>query len=403
MKMELTTAFRVRFVVKILRKREETIMARHGENIRKRKDGRWEGRYQVYDESRGKLVYRSIYGRTYKEVKEKLAVHRNCLEKLVKTEKTDTISENPDVTAQILFSDAAEEWLIKVKDTKKHSTYVKYSIIYRTYLEKQLQNANLHNITDLLVKEVFSGHFSDSTQKSIRCVLNQILKFASQKYFIPVPNLQIQLTSEKRRSVEVFTRGEQARLLSVIYREMDISKMAVLMCLYTGLRLGELCSLKWSDIDFVNRLVKVNSTVQRLYTEGCHTKTILMESVPKSECSRREIPLPAEVLELLVSFQDNGEYVFGGNKPMEPRTLQNHFKRITRESGLPEKNFHMLRHTFATNCIEEGIDVKSLSEILGHSDVQITLNRYVHPSMDTKRKHLNALSLFYGQIYGQVK
>ena len=87
---------------------------------------------------------------------------------------------------------------------------------------------------------------------------------------------------------------------------------------------------------------------------------------------------------------------------MEPRTLQYHFKKILKEADLTDKNFHILRHTFATNCIEGGTDVKSLSEMLGHSDVQITLNRYVHPTMDTKRRHLDVLSLFYGQIYGQV-
>lgn len=86
---------------------------------------------------------------------------------------------------------------------------------------------------------------------------------------------------------------------------------------------------------------------------------------------------------------------------MDPRTMQNHFKRLLQSAGLPDRNFHILRHTFATNCIEGGTDVKSLSEILGHSDVQITLNRYVHPSMDTKRKYMDVLSLFYGQIYGQ--
>lgn len=401
--MEFTTAFMVRFVVKIQRKREEIHMARHGENIRKRKDGRWEGRYLTYSEAKGKQIYRSVYGRTYKEVKEKLSAHKNCLGNTAEAEKIAILAKSPDISAKILFSDVAKEWLIKVKDTKKHSTYVKYMIIYTNHLEKLFQTISLHKITDLLVKEVFLESLSESTRKSIWCVLNQILKFASQKYFIPTPNLKIPVSSEHRRPVEVLSRGEQAQLFSVIYQDMNISKMAVLLCLYIGLRLGELCALKWSDIDFVNKVMRISSTVQRLYVEDCSTKTVLLETSPKSECSRREIPLSALVLDLLLRFQSNGEYVFGGDKPMEPRTLQNHFKKIVRESGLPEKNFHMLRHTFATNCIEGGIDVKSLSEILGHSDVQLTLNRYVHPSMDTKRKHLNALSLFYGQIHGQVE
>lgn len=189
----------------------------------------------------------------------------------------------------------------------------------------------------------------------------------------------------------------------ILFKEMDLFKKAVLLCLLTGLRLGEICALKWSDIDPENKILTVNSTVQRLYTEGYKTTTVLTETVPKSECSRREIPLSDTVLEIFATFTDNTKYVFGGDKPLEPRTLQYQFKKILKDAELPDKNFHILRHTFSTNCIEEGIDVKSLSEMLGHSDVQITLNRYVHPSMDTKRQYMNELSKFYGQICGQTE
>lgn len=183
---------------------------------------------------------------------------------------------------------------------------------------------------------------------------------------------------------------------------MDIYKLAVLICLFTGLRLGELCALKWSDIDFDHKILRVSRTVQRLYMEGGRTKTILVETPPKSEYSKREIPLSETMFELLMAFHGSEEYIFGKDKPLEPRTLQNHFKKVLKEAKLTDNNFHVLRHTFSTNCIEEGIDVKSLSEMLGHSDIQITLNRYVHPSMNTKRKHMDALSEFYGQICGQA-
>ena len=195
---------------------------------------------------------------------------------------------------------------------------------------------------------------------------------------------------------------EQGRLLSILFQETDLFKTAILLCLYTGLRLGELCALKWTDIDLENRIVRVSGTVQRLYIEGKATKTGLLETSPKSEFSKREIPLSAVAADRLEAFKNHETYVFGGKKPVEPRTMQNHFKKIIKEAGLPDKNFHILRHTFATNCVEGGTDVKSLSEILGHSDVQITLNRYVHPSMDTKRRHIDSLSTFYGQIHGQA-
>lgn len=117
----------------------------------------------------------------------------------------------------------------------------------------------------------------------------------------------------------------------------------------------------------------------------------------------REIPISEEIKELLIYTKRGSDtYVVGGDKPMEPRTYQNRFKKYLRDIKVKEYNFHILRHTFATNCIDSGMDVKSLSEILGHSDVQITLNRYVHPTMDTKRKYIATLSSSYRQYYGQV-
>ena len=136
--------------------------------------------------------------------------------------------------------------------------------------------------------------------------------------------------------------------------------------------------------------------------EGYETKTILLEGAPKSNFSRREIPMSDEVAKLLLFYhRGDDEYVIQGKKPMEPRTYQNKFQKYLQSAGIKRKNFHTLRHTFATNCINNGVDVKSLSEILGHSDVKITLNRYVHPTAEVKRGHMNSLSVIYGQLMGQ--
>lgn len=377
-------------------------MARHGENIRKREDGRWEGRYPVYSETKKQQIYRSVYGKSYKEVKERLAIEKNCPKKLERGDNAAVWLSHSPMAEAVTIPEAAEEWLMDVKNKRKHSTYVKYQFIYHSYIEKNFQTVKLQEITDSLAKEKLPDTLSDSLRKSIYCVLNRTLRFASEKYSVPMPNLKSSVSYTRNKPIEVLNRKEQTELFSVLCQEMDIFKMAVLLCLHTGLRLGEVCALKWSDIDFKNRLLMVNRTVQRICMEGCQTKTILLETEPKSEFSRREIPLSPTAMKLLVQFRHEREYIFGGNKPMEPRTLQKRFKKIIKETRLEDKNFHILRHTFATNCIEGGIDVKSLSEILGHSDVQITLNRYVHPSMDIKRKHLNALSIFYGQIYGQI-
>lgn len=367
-------------------------MARHGENIRKRKDGRWEGRYPLYDKEKGKTFYRSVYAPTYEEVKEKLAGQKNV------PQKANTTLEHDIDLHHIQFSDMAQAWLTEVKEKRKLSTYVKYNLVYHNYMEEIFEKALLSDISDIFVKENLPELLSDSVKKSIYCVINQILKFSSEKYAISTRTLRIPVLPVRNKGVRVLTRREQKELISTLYQEMDIYKMAILLCLLTGLRLGELCALKWSDIDLEHKIFTVNRTVQRLYME--ERGTVLLETAPKSESSRREIPLSDQAFMLLNRFWNGKEYVFGGDKPLEPRTLQYHFKKICKNTCVSDKNFHILRHTFSTNCIEGGMDIKSLSEMLGHSDVQITLNRYVHPSMDSKRQYMNALSKYYDRISG---
>lgn len=388
-------------------------MARHGENLRKRMDGRWEGRYKVFDENRGKYVYRSVYGRDYGEAKEKLSRARlglacQGMDKKTAAEMESGRRESADGTGGgVLFSQAGGEWLLEVGRRRKYSTYIKYDTIYRTHLAGIIGSCRLSSgITQELGEKIFDhlskAGLSESLQKSIICVANQIFAFANRHYQAGIPPLERPAAKAKRKSAATFSRAEQAALLDCIYGQMDSFKAAVLLCLYTGLRLGELCALRWTDIDFAGKTLTVNRTVQRIAVPGHMTKTVLLETAPKSESSRRTIPLTSELLEILSQLKREQPYVFGREKPLEPRTLQYHFKKILKEAGIKGKSFHTLRHTFATNCVENHMDVKTLSELLGHSDVKITLNLYIHPTMDLKRKQIRALSDFYGQIYGQA-
>ena len=379
-------------------------MARHGENIRKRIDGRWEGRYKVFDENRGKYIYRSVYGRDYGEAKERLSMAKlgiSCcgVEKKTAAE-AGAGSQNSDGGA-ILFSQAASEWLAAISSRRKYSTFIKYDSIYRTHLADAIGSCRLSSGTAQELREKIFDHvsrkcLSESMQKSVICVVNQILAFANRQYLTNMPMLERPAVKAKKKAVGTFSWAEQALLLECVYRQMNLFMAVVLLCLYTGLRLGELCALQWSDIDFEGKTLTVNRTVQRVAMPGYMTKTILLES------AQRTIPLTAELLQVLSQFKGEHPYVFGEEKPLDPRTMQYRFKRILKEAGIEIRNFHTLRHTFATNCVENGMDVKALSEFLGHSDVKITLNRYVHPTMDSKRKQIRALSDFYGHICGQT-
>ena len=373
-------------------------MARRGENIRKRKDGRWEGRYHVYDPQSGKNTVHSVYARTYGEVKEKLAAAR-----LSAASPTGGKACGEDACFQIV----AEEWLAAVRDTKKHATYTKYRFIYDTHIREKVGNRSFSELDGEILACVFGRTggttLSESVQKSISCVVKQIFSYADARYHVgPIPNIG-KGQSGGKKSVEVLNLTEQGRLLHCLYDGMDLYKMGIVLCISTGLRLGEICSLKWEDIDLPGKMLYVNTTVQRIAVEGEATKTVLLEGEPKSIFSKRGIPLSDEMIRLLSLYVDgNAKYVLNKNKPMEPRTYQNKFQSYLKAAGIERKNFHMLRHTFATNCVDNGTDIKSLSEILGYSDVRITLNRYVHPTMDSRRMQIDRLPDFYGQIRGQV-
>lgn len=372
-------------------------MPRRGENIRKRKDGRWEGRYYVQGSKAGKPIQRSVYAKSYGEVKEKLSAAKIPQKQTVAREKNGK---------KILFNQVAEEWLVRIRNEKRHSTYIKYYLVYRKHLCEKLGKLDFTELDSEFLTSLFQDKeketFSESLQRSISCVLNQILSYAISRYQIQLSSYTFQRYKIRTKPIEVLNRSEQTKLLQHLYGEMDICKLGIVVCISTGLRLGELCALKWQDIDFEENMLSVNATVQRIAIEGGKRKTMLMEGEPKSIFSRREIPLSDELARLLLSYRDRtGKYVINGERPMEPRTYQNRFQKYLQFAGIKKKNFHILRHTFATNCIESGVDIKSLSEILGHSDVKVTLNRYVHPTTEVKRQHMNSLSAIYGQLMGQ--
>lgn len=377
-------------------------MGRHGENIRKRSDGRWEARYMVYDEGKRKTVCRSVYGHTYEEAKKKRAAASRLPAASTRTE--NTLGQGIDAPRDIDFATAAQEWLAAVKSAQKPSTYEKYNFIYHSYLEKAFRDMPLLQITENFAHDSLAscGAASESLLKSIYGVLNGILRYAACQYHMALSEVKRPSVKANRKEVGTFTKSEQAKLLSVLCSDTDRFRLGVLLCLFTGLRLGELCALKWSDIDFANKTITVRRTVQRLYVETAAKKTALVETAPKSRNSKRKLPLQDTIVTLLNDFRNAKEYVFGGDKPLDPKTMQNHYKKILKEAGIAYKNFHTLRHTYATNCIEGGTDVKSLSEMLGHSNVKITLNYYVHPSMDTKRMYADSLCAFYIRLHGQI-
>lgn len=377
-------------------------MPRKGENIYKRKDGRWEGRYIKGRRGTTKAYYGYIYGKSYKEVKMKMNDAIYLLGQNNKIEEKQ--NEN-----NINFDSIAKEWIFEKKTALKESTVIKYQNLLKLYLIPEFGECNLEEITCIKINE-FSTKLlhnggtkgiglSAKTVSDILSLLHSIFQYASMKgIFVPTFTMVTSIKQCKKQ-IHAFSIEEQRKLCRYLKKDNKYINLGILLCLFTGLRIGELCALTWNDISMEEKTIFVHQTMQRLQINeednknGKKTKVLI--STPKSSCSIRKIPIPNEIFEMLKKVRTVPEaFLLTGvsSKYIEPRTLQYYFKNVLKECGIEDANFHVLRHTFATRCIEVGFDIKSLSEILGHANVNITLNCYVHPSMELKRENMSKLS-----------
>ncbi len=358
-------------------------MARRGENIYKRKDGRWEGRIRKRN---GKYQY--FYAQRYKDLKEKMKDYQEPTQSVAKTQS------KPWDNAAALF----ETWLEgDVSLRVKPSTFENYYGCMHKYVipfYKQEGNGEITETSVLrFVKAVRENTLiAETSQKKIlsiyKMALKEILKEAPN--YLPVVEM-IQLPKADTRSINVFTMKEQRLIEYAAITSEDRRMLGILLCFYTGIRLGELCGLKWSDIDLEAGTLSIVRTVSRNknFEEGGN-KTILLVGSPKSKKSMRKIPLPVFLLKLieknrLPATEDSGYMLSGRDIPLDPRCYQKLFKKLLNDTGLKDCKFHTIRHTFATRALELGVDVKTLSEILGHSNVSITLNIYAHSLMEHKK------------------
>lgn len=300
------------------------------------------------------------------------------------------------------FETIAREWLDTIKRTRKPSTYDKYLMEYNEFISPYVVGISYGDMTTNVLKNIFRlkiepnlADYSYSIASSVKTIFNQISYYGNEAYELDIDRVKVKFPKCFQTTVEVFSQREQKALVRYLNTDMDESKLGIYLCLSTGIRLGEICALKWEDIDLDCCIMSINRTVHRINAYNGKSKTKLSVGSPKSRSSRRDIPLSDELTAMMNDRKNCGSYVLGTSKPMDPRTYEYRFQKILNNLQIKHKKFHTLRHTFATNCIISGVDVKSLSEILGHSSVQVTLNRYVHPSMEQKRKYLNELQSKY--------
>lgn len=313
--------------------------------------------------------------------------------------------DRSDIINPKTFGQITEEWLDLLSPQLKLSSVVKYTNMLNSYILPEFAGRNITEISRMEMqafvnKCLISGGkdgsgLSPKTVTGLVSLLNNIFNYALHNGY-EVTNLHGISVRQYQKPMRILSRAEQRKLSEYLYINMNPCSLGIIVCLYTGLRIGEICALKWEDVLFDEQCIYVNRTMQRLQTRNNKiNKTMVVVSSPKSDCSIRYVPVPENLFNLLGKLRKSENvYLLTGrdDKFMEPRTLQNRFKTITKDCGIENINFHVLRHTFATRCVELGFDIKSLSEILGHSSVNITLNRYVHPSMELKQKNMNKLS-----------
>lgn len=368
-------------------------MARRGENIYKRKDGRWEGRVLCSD---GKYQY--VYSRTYKEVKEK----KKQLQENIN--RTTPVHSNPARNAVESFT----AWLSgSLVNQIKPTTYESYfrcitGYVIPFYQKKGYEQIAAQTTTDFCGQinqlQSISGSYRRKILTIYKTALRDILKGCDEYSSVLNAIVMPRVTGT---DVQAFTLKEQRLIEKAVIGSRDKRLLGILLCFYTGIRLGEVCGLKWGDIDFEAGAMMVMRTVSRVKNfNGTGGKTSLTVGTPKSVHSIRKIPLPGFLLDLARKYRmdssDENCFILSDSKvPLDPRKYQKLFQAILKRAGVKSRKFHTIRHTFATRALELGVDIKTLSEILGHSNVSITLNIYAHSMFDQKQKAIAKLNAMY--------
>lgn len=368
-------------------------MPRRGENIYKRKDGRWEGRVLRPDGT-----YQYVYSRTYKEVKEKKKLLKETMN------ESNPVHTNTARNAVELFT----AWLKgPLVNQIKPSTYESYfrcitGYVIPFYQKQGHEQISAQTTTDFCGQinqlESISGSYKRKILTIYKTALREILKNSGEYSSILSA---IIMPRAANSDVQVFSVKEQRLIEKTVIASRDKKLLGILLCFYTGIRLGEICGLKWGDIDFEAGAMVVTRTVSRVKNfNGTEEKTTLSIGTPKSVHSIRKIPFPAFLLNLarMYKMDSSNEECFvlsDEETPMDPRKYQKLFQTILKRSGIRSRKFHAIRHTFATRALELGVDIKTLSEILGHSNITITLNIYAHSMFDQKKKAMDKLNAMY--------
>ncbi|MEG1591630.1 tyrosine-type recombinase/integrase [Chryseobacterium sp.] len=297
------------------------------------------------------------------------------------------------------LSEVIDLWKADKKQYVKKSSFSAYTLLIENHVLPSF--GNNHNIEEQEVQafvfQKLNTGLSHKTVKDILIVIKMILKFGAKNKWLSYVPFDIQFPTEREKHiVQVLTKSDQKKIMNYIQEHFTFRNLGVYICLSAGIRIGEVCALTWEDIDTDGGVISINRTIQRIYMiEEGNRRTELILDTPKTKNSIREIPISKDLLRILKPFKKivNPSFFVLTNdaKPTEPRTYRSYYKNLMKELNMPELKFHGLRHSFATRCIESNCDYKTVSVLLGHSNISTTLNLYVHPNMEQKKKAIEQM------------
>ncbi|AZA60078.1 tyrosine-type recombinase/integrase [Chryseobacterium indoltheticum] len=303
------------------------------------------------------------------------------------------------MTTQKTFAQIVELWKKDKQLYVKKSSFSAYVLLLENHLLPKF--ADVSSIEEEEVQQfVFQKLEQGLSQKSIKdvlIVLKMVMKFGAKYKWIQYTPFDIQYpTVRENQSIEVLTRTHQKKVMNYIQEHFTFRNLGVYICLCSGMRIGEICALTWEDIDTDNGIINIRKTIQRIYIiEDGKRRTELLLDTPKTKNSIREVPMSRDLLRMLKPFKKIVNPLFfvltNDAKPTEPRTYRSYYKNLMKQLEIPEIKFHGLRHSFATRCIESKCDYKTVSVLLGHSNISTTLNLYVHPNLEQKKKAIDQM------------
>ena len=369
-------------------------MARRGDNIHKRKDGRWEGRYKDGYRADGSAKYSSVYAYSYFE----------CKKKLANAQSSSSQSINK-IHSEKLFSELLVQWLFANQIRLKGATEAKYTNIVETHILPELGGIKLSALNSsainlFLDKQLNQGGIKSgealapSYVRTMAIIIEAAINYGVMEGLCNPLRTPINKPTIPKKDLVILSRIAETTLTETLVCDSSKAAIGTLLALQAGLRIGEVCALRWCDVDFENNVIHIRHTISRVPSPNSEYKTMLILDTPKTPSSLRDVPMPSSLRNvLLIAYKNRtSEYVVSDNQTfVGTRTFDYKYRKLLKKYNIQIFSFHTLRHTYATRCAEYGMDAKTLSRLLGHSSSNTSLNIYVHPSLDIAMQYLEQI------------